>query len=116
MCSGDGLPGIFGKPMVAAAFLTSVPSAIIGYLLDGIGVPFVTQSTSAFSSAARIGALGAGLVGRSQPPATGPVVVLKPPGPPPCETPGKKYLRTFSGSGISAFASVPTSIGDARNP
>ena len=66
--------------MAAAVFCTNVPSAIVGYLLGGIGVPLVTQSTSDFSNADRIGADGAGLVGSSQPPATASVIVKKPPG------------------------------------
>ncbi len=72
MCSGDGFPGMLGKPIAAVVFFTSVPSAIVGYLLGGIGVPLVTHSTSERINAARIGALGAGFVGRSHPPATAP--------------------------------------------
>ena len=63
MPSGIGLPGIAGKPIAAFVFCTSVPSASVGYLLSGIGVFFVTHSTSRAMSAVRIGAEGAGFVG-----------------------------------------------------
>ncbi len=68
---------------------TSVPSAIVGYRLGGIAAPVVTQSTSAFVSADRMGALGAGFAGSSQPLAAV-SALLNPPRPPPCVTPGKK--------------------------
>src|SRR5438876_11388878 len=99
---------MFGKPIAAVVLATSVPSASVGYLLGGIGMPFVTHSTSDFINADRIGAEGAGFMSKSHPPktfVTAAVVVAKPPGPPPCVTPGKKYRRTFSGSGMSALAS-----------
>ncbi len=63
-----------------------------GYVLGGIGVSFVTQSVNAFSSADRIGALGAGLLIKSHAPkavVTAGVALLKPPCPPPWATPGK---------------------------
>ena len=72
-------------------FRTSVPSASVGYLLSGIGVFFVTHATSREINAVRIGPTGAGLAGSAHVAAafTGFVNVANPPGPPPCETPGK---------------------------
>ena len=53
------MPGIFGNPIAAFVFGTSVPSAIVGYLLGGIGVPLVTHAVNDFSNADRIGEEGA---------------------------------------------------------
>ena len=91
MPSGIGFPGIAGKPMAVFVFATSVPSASVGYLLSGIGVFFVTHATSREMIAARIGPSGAGFVGKAHVAAafTGFVDVANPPGPPPCEVPGK---------------------------
>ncbi len=86
--SGEGLPGMVGKPIAALVFGTSVPSAMLGYLLAGIGVFFVTHAASPFRSAARIGPTGAGFDDSAHD-GTGFVDTAKPPGPPPCDTPAK---------------------------
>ena len=56
-----------GNPFTATVSGTSVPSAIVGYRLGGIAAPVVTHATNAFVNADRIGALGAGFAGSSQP-------------------------------------------------
>ena len=79
-----------GKPIAASVFFTSVPSAIVGYLLGGIGVPFVTHCHQRLQQRGthRGGRRG---VGRQIASAGHRVrwSVLKPPRPPPCVTPGK---------------------------
>ena len=87
--TGAGLPGIAGNPFAATVSGTSVLSAMVGYRLGGIAAPVVTHATNAFVNADRIGALGAGFAGSSQPLAAV-SVVLNPPRPPPCVMPGKK--------------------------
>src|SRR5579872_2361105 len=57
---------------------------------------------------------GFGFAGSVQPFGATGVLALNPPPPPPCVVPGKKYLRTFAGRGMSALASVPTRFGDSR--
>ena len=56
-----------GNPIAASVLGTSVPSAIVGYRLGGIAAPVVTHATKPCVNADRIGALGAGFVGSSQP-------------------------------------------------
>ena len=74
----------------------------------------MTHSTRSATRAFRVSASGFGFAGNTHPAAGPGVAVLKPPRPPPCVVPGKKYRRTLAGSGMSAFASVPTRFGDSR--
>src|ERR1035438_3510399 len=57
---------------------------------------------------------GFGFADRTQPLGGAGAALRKPPRPPPCDVPGKKYRRTLAGSGISDLASVPTRLGDSR--
>src|SRR5690242_7827548 len=61
-----------------------------------------------------VSASGLGLAGSTQSAGGAGVAAAKPPRPPPWVVPGKKYRRTLGGSGRSAFASVPTRLGDSR--
>src|SRR3954465_3399496 len=66
------------------------------------------------SNALIVSVSGFGFAGSTHPLGAGGAAVLKPPLPPPWLVAGRKYRRTFEGSGMSAFASVPTRLGDSR--
>src|SRR6266542_7024080 len=113
----SGMPGTpLGNPIASLVGSTRVFSFKVGHRLGGGSVLCINQSRKAFRNRFTSPVAGTGLArnvplpqllpGQPTPVSAGFSVVA--PLPPPCVEPGRSYLRTFFGSGISLLADVPT--------